>query len=35
MLVGRSYRAYEFLAWSRRCIFALLAVSLVPEITVG
>ena len=30
MHVGRSYRAYEFLAWSRRRIFALLIVSTVP-----
>jgi len=30
MHVGRSYRAYQFLSWSRRCIFGLLAVSLVP-----
>ena len=30
MHVGKSYRTRDFLTWSRRCIFALLAVSLVP-----
>jgi putative membrane protein len=30
MHVGKSYRAYEFLAWSRRRLFALLIVSTVP-----
>src|SRR5262245_31122618 len=30
MHIGKSYKAHEFFSWSRRCIFALLLVSLVP-----